>query len=146
MAAQLPKTLTAVDLMTPNPRTCSTFSSVIEAVMIFRDADCGAVPVVDDGKPVGVLTDRDVALALAEHGADLPQLTVSALMSRDPVTVAPDDPLEVVIEKIGTERVRRLLVLDKGGLLVGIISWADIAPHVPERTIGRAVSEVVEQP
>ena len=68
MASTAAKSLTAADVMTPNPRTCSTFSSVLEAVMIFRDADCGAVPVLDDGKPVGVLTDRDVALALAEHG------------------------------------------------------------------------------
>ena len=58
--------LTAADVMTASPRTCSTFSTVLEAVMIFRDADCGVVPVLEDGKPVGVLTDRDVALALAE--------------------------------------------------------------------------------
>ena len=54
--------LTAADVMTASPRTCSPFSTVLEAVMIFRDADCGAVPIVEDGKPVGVLTDRDVAL------------------------------------------------------------------------------------
>ena len=57
---------TAADVMTPDPRTCSVFSTVLEAVMVFRDADCGAVPVIDEGKPVGMLTDRDVALALAD--------------------------------------------------------------------------------
>ncbi len=57
---------TAADVMTPSPRTCSPFSTVLEAVMIFRDADCGAVPVVDAGQTVGILTDRDVALALSE--------------------------------------------------------------------------------
>ncbi len=52
--------------MTAAPRTCSTFSTVLEAVMIFRDSDCGAVPILEEGKPVAVLTDRDVALALSE--------------------------------------------------------------------------------
>jgi CBS domain-containing protein len=55
------------DVMSADPRTCSPYSTVIEAVLIFRDADCGVIPVTEDGKPVGVLTDRDVALALADH-------------------------------------------------------------------------------
>ena len=61
------RTLRAGDMMTPDPRTCSSFSSVLEAVMIFRQADCGIVPVLEDGRPVGVLTDRDVALAVGEY-------------------------------------------------------------------------------
>jgi len=136
--------LVAADLMTASPRTCSTFSTVLEAVLIFRDADCGAVPVIEDGKPVGILTDRDVALALAEHGNDLSGLRVTELMSRGVVSVAPDEPLDVVVKQFGNEGVRRLLVIDAQGQLVGIISWADVAPYVPDRAIGRAVTEVVE--
>jgi CBS domain-containing protein len=146
MAPQSPVSLTAADLMTPNPRTCSPFSTVLEAVLIFRDADCGAVPIIDGGKPVGVLTDRDVALALSEHGEALPRLSVSDIMSKDVVAVAPGDTLDVILERLGEQRVRRLLVLDASGLLVGIIAWADIAPHVPDRSIGHAVAEIVEQP
>lgn len=145
MASQAPTTLTASDLMTPNPRTCSTFSTVLEAVLIFRDADCGAVPVLGDGKPVGILTDRDVALALAAHGESLPGMPVSAIMTRGVVSVAPGDSLDTVAEKFGDEGVRRLLVMDNAGQLHGIIAWADLAPHVPHRTLGRAVDEVVEQ-
>ena len=72
---------TAADVMTASPRTCSPFSTVLEAVMIFRDADCGAVPVLDEGKPVGVLTDRDVALALTEFGDTLTARPVTDLMT-----------------------------------------------------------------
>jgi CBS domain-containing protein len=57
----------AADVMNPSPRTCSRFSRVIEAVLIFKDEDCGMVPVVEKGKPIGVVTDRDVALALATY-------------------------------------------------------------------------------
>jgi CBS domain-containing protein len=114
--------------------------------MIFRDADCGAVPIIDEGKPVGVLTDRDVALAVAEHGANLPGLPVAEIMTKGVVSVAPDEPLEVVVERFGDRGVRRLLVMDANGQLLGIIGWADVAPYVSDRTIGRAVTEVVEQP
>jgi CBS domain-containing protein len=116
---------------------------VLEAVLIFRDEDCGAVPVLEDGKPAGILTDRDVALALAVHGERLPGVAVSAVMSRGIVSVAPGDPLEVVAERFGDEQVRRLLVLDRQGQLLGIIAWADLAPHVPPRTLGQTVTEVV---
>jgi len=146
MASQSPIPLTAADLMTANPRTCSSFSTVLEAVLIFRDADCGAVPVIDDGKPVGVLTDRDVALAVAEHGENLPGLPVSTIMTQGTVTVAPDTPINDLVDQFGDRGVRRLLVVDANGLLIGIVAWADVAPHVPDRTIGHAVSEVVEKP
>jgi CBS domain-containing protein len=143
MAPQPPAPLTAADLMTPGPRTCSSFSTVLEAVLIFRDEDCGAVPVLQEGKPVGIVTDRDVALALAVHGEGLPGVAVSAIMSKGIVSVAPDDALAVVAARFGDEQVRRLLVLDGQGQLLGIIAWADLAPHVPSRTLGHTVTEVV---
>jgi len=138
--------MTAADLMTGSPRTCSSYSSVLEAVMIFRDADCGAVPVLEDGKPAGVLTDRDVALALTTYGERLPGVPVSEVMSKGVVSVSPDDPLDEVVRRFGDRGVRRLLVLDPHDLLVGIIAWADVAPYVSDRTLGQTVSEVVENP
>ena len=62
-----PELITAAEVMTPSPRTCSAFSTVLEAVMIFRETDCGAVPILDEGKVVAILTDRDVALAIPEY-------------------------------------------------------------------------------
>src|SRR5207248_714061 len=99
-ADQVNPMLTAEDIMTPSPRTCSNFSTVLEAVLIFRDADCGAVPVMEDGRPIGVLTDRDVALALAEY-PDLPIRAVTDIMSRKVISVAPHDTLMTVKEKFG---------------------------------------------
>ncbi len=138
--------LTAADVMTAGPRTCSTFSTVLEAVMIFRDADCGVVPVLEDGKPVGVLTDRDVALALANYENGLSALAVAQLMSRDVVSVTPDATLATIIDQFGDKGVRRLLVIDANDQLVGIISWADIAHYASDRSVGHVVSKVVEQP
>jgi CBS domain-containing protein len=138
-------TLTAADIMTPAPRTCSIFSSVQEAVLIFRDADCGVIPIVDAGEPVGILTDRDVALALADH-PDLASRPVGDFMTKDVVTVAPGDSLESVAATFGAQGLHRLLVVDSDKTLRGIIAWSDLAPHLPDSRVGRFVSEVDEQP
>jgi len=137
--------LTAADVMTAAPRTCSTFSTVLEAVLIFRDADCGAVPVLEEGKPVGVLTDRDVALSLADHEEALAGLPVSQIMSRGVISVAPETDLDSIVDQFGDRRVRRLLVIDAENRLQGIVAWADIAPYVRDQRIGEAVTEVVER-
>jgi CBS domain-containing protein len=136
---------TAAEVMTPNPRTCSTFSSELEAVLIFRDADCGAVPVLDDCNPVGLLTDRDVALGLAEHGENLGMLPVTDLMTHGIVAVAPTDDIEAIAAKFADKGVRRLLVVD-GGQLIGIIAWSDIAAYFPKQRIGQVVTDVVQHP
>lgn len=138
--------LTAADVMTAAPRTCSTFSTVLEAVMIFRDADCGVVPVLEGGKAVGILTDRDVALALADYEEALPGLPVSQIMSRGVISVKPETDLDSVVQQFGDHRVRRLLVVDAADQLQGIIAWSDVAPHVPDQKVGEAVTEVVERP
>ncbi len=139
-----PAQLTAADVMTAAPRTCSPFSTVLEAVLIFRDADCGAVPVIKDGTPVGLLTDRDVALAVADHGDNLTSLPVSELMSQGIVSVTPETTLSEIIDKLSDKGIRRLLVVDGKSQLVGIIGLADLAPHVPNRSLGHAVTEVIE--
>jgi len=132
------------DVMTASPRTCHPASTVIEAVMIFRDADCGVIPITDAGKVLGVLTDRDVALALAGRETTLAETPVEDLMSKDLVTIGFDDTLEVAVERLGEQGVRRLMVVDNEGLLVGILSWVDLIPHLSERGLGRVVAQIVE--
>jgi CBS domain-containing protein len=144
-SAPAPSSGTAADLMTPNPRTCSPSSTVLEAVLIFRDADCGAAPIVDAGQPVGILTDRDVALALADH-PDLASRPVSDIMTKGVITIAPSAPLEEVRAKFGEHGVRRLLVAEPGGPLLGIIAWADLAPRATDAGIGQVVSDIVGKP
>lgn len=137
---------TAADLMTPAPRTCSTFSTVLEAVMIFRDADCGAVPVTEDGKPVGILTDRDVALAIIEKGQVLPELPVSDVMTKGVVSVKADATIEEIEAHFSANAVRRLLVTDASDQLIGIVAWSDVSPFVSAQKLGRVVEAVVEKP
>ena len=101
------------------------------------------MPVVEEGRPVGVLTDRDVALALAEYEADLAGTPVEGLMTKDVVTIAADATLDVAIAQLGDQGLRRLLVVDSGGRLVGVLSWTDLVPHLSERGVGHAVGRIV---
>jgi CBS domain-containing protein len=134
--------LSVADAMTAGPRTCSPFSSIVEAALIFRDADCGVIPVTEDGLPVGVLTDRDVALALPEHNGSLANVTVADLMTRDVVTIEADATLETAIERLGDRGLRRLLVVDAENRLVGVLSWTDLAPHLSDRGLGQVVTRI----
>ena len=137
--------LTAADIMTPSPRTCSNFSTVLEAVMIFRDADCGLVPVLDDGKPVGVLTDRDVALALIEHGDRLPSMGVAEVMTKGIASIPPGAKLDAVRAAFGEHGgIRRLLVVDDENLL-GVVSWSDLVAHASKRGVGELVKEATDR-
>ena len=146
MPRQDPSTLTAADVMTRNPFCCDASSPVLEAVRIFREADCGAVPVLDAGLLVGVLTDRDVALALAEHDDALRDLPVGRITAPGIVSVGPNVLLDAVVTKLADRGVRRVLVVDDQGRLVGIIGWADVSRHVSDTRVGHAVSKVVEKP
>jgi CBS domain-containing protein len=134
--------MTAADVMTAAPRTCSTFSTVLEAVMIFRDSDCGAVPILEDGKPVAILTDRDVALALSEF-RDLAGQSVGSIMTPGVVSVAPEDRLDLVCDVLRAQGVRRVLVVDPEGRVRGIIGWADIAPVLSDGMMGQVVKDAV---
>jgi CBS domain-containing protein len=136
------ESVTAAEVMTPAPRTCSVFSSVLEAVMIFRDTDCGAVPILSEGKPVAILTDRDVALAIAEF-PDVVARPVSDIMVAGVVAVAPDDSLGEVCAALRTHSVRRVLVVDSASQVRGIIGWADIAPALSDRMMGQVVKDVI---
>jgi CBS domain-containing protein len=141
---RLPQTptpiLTAADVMTASPRTCSPFSTVLEAVLIFRDANCGAVPVVDAGVPVGILTDRDVALALADF-PDLSRRPVADVMTKGVVTIEPSATLDQIQERFAAENVHRLLVTSPNGQLLGIVGRSDIVPHVSGSGVVPSVRE-----
>jgi CBS domain-containing protein len=112
------------EVMTPNPRTVSPNDTIQRAAAIMKEADTGFVPVVENGRPVGVVTDRDIVLrAVAAGNCAGP---VRDVATGDVVTVSPDASTKDV-ERIMSERqVRRVAVVDNGQL-VGIVSLGDLA-------------------
>lgn len=118
--------LTAADVMSPVVRSCSPFSTVTEAVMIFKENDSDVVPVIDAGKPVGVVVDRDVALAVADS-PDLADRPVTEVMVTDFPTIPLDAHVDQVLQTMSAAGARLALVVDADENLAGLIFWAELA-------------------
>lgn len=129
---------TAAALVTVDSRSCSPFSTVLEAALVFRDKNCGTLPVVDAGKLIGVATDRDIALGVPEYPA-LAARPVSDVMSRDVAEIRPDEPLDAIEARFARERVRDLVVIDSDGRMVGVIAWCDLIKHLQD---GRLINVI----
>lgn len=129
------------DLMTENPSSCEPGTSVVEAAKVMAREDVGPVPVVDGGRLVGVVTDRDLVVRVLAEGRDPESTTVSEITSSDLVTVSPDDDLGQALQLLAEHQVRRLPVVD-GERLVGIVSQADVARHADEVQTGEVVEEI----
>jgi CBS domain-containing protein len=115
------------DLMTREPMTCSLHTSLAEAGALMLDADCGFLPVVDDqGKLVGVVTDRDMFIALATRDRLASQITVAEVARQTVYTCGPDDDVETALAAMKQHRVRRLPVEGFGGTVAGIVSMNDL--------------------
>jgi CBS domain-containing protein len=115
------------DLMTREVGACRVGESLADAASVMWQRDCGAVPVVgEDGGVVGMLTDRDVCMALATRRAYASDVRVEEVMSRDVVSCTPEDDAEEALELMRRRQLRRLPVVDSQGHLAGILSVADV--------------------
>lgn len=132
----------ARDIMTYNPVTVARTDTVRRAAELMRNVGVGALPVVDESAPhvlQGLITDRDIATRCTALGHE-PWCLVGAHMTSAPLTtVGIDDDVSAVVETMRRARVRRVPVASSDGVLLGIISQADIATKV-----GPGAPELVE--
>ena len=113
------------EVMTPNPKTVGPSDSIQAAAQILRDEDTGVVPVVEDGRVTGIVTDRDIVLR-AVADADF-QATVDDVVSDDVITATPDMTTADAAALMSEHQIRRLPVVDEDDRLVGIVSLGDLA-------------------
>ncbi len=116
----------ARDIMTGSLITCAPDDSVAEAAKLMRDRNTGDVLVTDDGRLLGIVTDRDIAVRAAASGRDPTELPVRSSMSKHPVTGKPEWNLDQVAKTMSKHQIRRLPIVENG-MLVGIISLGDLA-------------------
>ena len=114
------------EIMTRDLRTASPETSLQQVAAMMRDGDMGAVPVVENGRLVGIVTDRDIVIrCLADgKGASTP---VSEAMTTEMFSVGPNDFVFEAVRLMGDKQVRRIPVIEMDGKLAGIISMADVA-------------------
>ena len=129
------------DAMTEEPRSIGQSASVVEAAQLMREEDIGSLPIVDDEKLVGMITDRDIATRVVAAAADPQMTTVADVYSRDLVSVEPDNDLEEALGLMARHQVRRLPVVENGRL-VGIVTQADIALREDETKTGKLVEAI----
>jgi CBS domain-containing protein len=128
---------TIAEVMTPNPVTVEASESVREAARRMRDADAGAVIVLQDGTVAGVVTDRDITVRIVADGKD-PGTPVREAYSSEVTTVAPDTSVSQAVQLMRTKAIRRLPVV-QGGRPVGIVSLGDLAI---ERDYNSALADI----
>jgi len=130
------------EIMTGNVKTARREMSLTEVAALMRDGDMGALPVVEDGKLVGIVTDRDIVVrAVAENkDADTP---IGDVMTTEIFSVRPDDFVFEAIRLMGDKQVRRVPIINEAGALVGIIAMADVALETEdEREIAETLEEI----
>ena len=129
--------------MTSEVRVASPEQTIREAAQLMAELDAGALPVAENDRLVGMITDRDIAVRAVAEGlpADTP---VSEIMSREVLYCFEDQALDDVARNMGQVQVRRLPVVNRDKRLVGIVSFADLARSEQPTTVGRAVSHVSE--
>jgi CBS domain-containing protein len=130
------------ELMTSNPRSLESGSTVTEAARLMRDEDAGIIPVVEGEKLVGTVTDRDIAIRVVAEGRSPESVTVGEIASRELVTIDPQQDLDEALRLMARHQVRRLPVVEEDGKLVGIVAQADVAKRASEQQTGEVVEDI----
>jgi CBS domain-containing protein len=132
------------EAMTREVRVANPTQSIRDVAKIMAEIDAGAVPVGENDRLVGMITDRDIAIRAVALGKG-PDTPVRDVMSRDIKYCYEDEDLEHVAENMGDLQIRRLPVVNRDKRLVGIVALGDIARHEDHGTTGQA-TEGVSQP
>lgn len=119
------------DVMVGTPVSCSDQTNLGAAVEMLWNRNCGILPVtISDGKVYGVVTDRDICIALGTRNRLPGDLNVGQVMTGKLFSCSPEDDIRTALATMRTEKVRRLPVLNRDGVLQGVLSMDDVVYHV----------------
>lgn len=120
--------LQARDVMTESLINCSPDVTIAKAAKLMRNRNTGDVLVTDEGKIVGILTDRDIAVRVTAKSLDPDQVLVRDVMSTRMLTGEPNWDLDKIAKMMGKHQIRRLPIVENG-VPIGMVSLSDIALH-----------------
>jgi len=130
------------DLMTDAVRTATPSTRLEDVARLMRDEDIGSVPVAENEKLVGMVTDRDIVIRGLAEGASLEGKCVRDVMSPQVLYCHDDQTVEDVLKNMGEQQIRRLPVVDKDKRLVGVISIGDLSTRARVTKTGEALKEI----
>jgi CBS domain-containing protein len=130
------------EIMTVDPKACTTTTNLAEAASFMWDYDCGMLPVLaEQGTVVGLITDRDICIGGATKNRNLSNIAVEEIMTGKVYSCAPEDDVRTALETMQDRKVRRLPVVAPDGTLQGILSISDITLNATETT-GKEIPEI----
>lgn len=129
------------ELMSQDVTTVAPDATVIDAAKLIKEKDVGPLPVVENGRLVGMVTDRDIVVRVLAEGRDPGSTPVRDVASEDLVTISADQELDEALRLLAQHQVRRLPVVE-GDRLVGIIAQADVAREASAAKTGEVVEEI----
>ena len=135
-------------LMTREVRICTESDTLNRAAQLMWECDCGLIPVTStngDGKVIGVVTDRDIAMAAYTQGKQLWVIPVTEAMAQKVFACHANDGISQAEALMRENQVRRLPVLDQNDLLVGILSLSDVAQEARREASAGKRAEVTEE-
>ena len=118
------------EVMTPDAKAIWLTESLMDAAKLMWENDCGVLPVIKDGrKVIGIITDRDICMAVAMRDTNPSGVSVEEVMSGQVYAVNPEDSVTEAMQTMQDHKIRRLAVLDPEGELAGMLSMNDIVLH-----------------
>ena len=131
------------DIMSEALKSCRPETNLAEAASIMWEGDCGILPVTDDsGKVLGMITDRDIAIAAGTTNKLPSEIQVGDAMSKDVFDCDPDDEIHAALETMRKGKVRRLPVINRDGVIEGILSLNDVARHAIKTDARKTATEL----
>jgi len=126
------------EIMMGTPYYCQLDTNLGSATELMWVGNCGFLPVMGaNGKLVGVVTDRDVCIALGTRNRPAGEVTIAEVMSNRLFACSPDDDVHIALETMKEGGVRRLPVTSQTGILVGVISMDDLLVRAESAGIGK---------
>ena len=133
------------EVMTAQVATAQPDTTIRAIGKMMAEVDTGAIPIAEDGKVVGLVTDRDIVLRAVAEDGDL-DAAVSSIMTTGVETCREDDNVADAAGKMGKLQIRRLVVLNEAGALAGILSLGDVALDYGAKAVGQTLGEISESP
>ncbi|HYL34299.1 MAG TPA: CBS domain-containing protein [Bryobacteraceae bacterium] len=132
------------DVMIKNPKFCTPGMNLAAATEILWKAGCGTLPVVENNRVLGMITDRDIAMALGTRNVRASDATVRDVSLPKLFYCAAADDIHIALQTMGAQKVRRLPVLDSSGGLEGILCLDDIVLFAEEKAGDLKYADVVD--
>ena len=129
-------------VMTANPACCTGDTPLTEVARMMLENDCGEIPVVEAGRPIGVVTDRDITVRMVAEGRDTTSACASDCMTTPVTTVPESGSLADCCAAMESAQIRRMPVVDMQGRVVGVVAQADIALNGSADRTAEVVQEI----